>query len=405
MARKFRNLVTSRRLRTVRKAALWMTNRDRAKIEGSAFQRQYNQAKVVGSAALPLTCDRDDPRKSIIDGTDVLADVAGLRLVNGIFVVDPLKGDENLVDTDITAVGWNKGDSTVSVTDYEYKITVLDFSNNLRYSLVTTPGESYCLTFLCKKGTKTVYNTRVHDFTAAAEVAFTINGDSSATGPRAFTTEIDATSYSLITVKFTAPAGSVSCGVYLSNDDSVGTQFIKNVRCVESSACAAGFPDGSPALTDYAKDILTFLHTFTATATLQFTATPYGWSDDGNPVDAECVLFESGAFRLKLSAAGFIEIDGTVTSTKKLLANTLSVITVKYDGVNHTLQVDGETPVVAASAIIPSGTSYVGDNAAGTKTSHAVEHIAIYDDKLMTAEQITIGEEGYQAKLGDLELT
>jgi len=70
--------------------------------------------------------------------------------------------------------------------------------------------------------------------------------------------------------------------------------------------------------------------------------------------------------------------------------------------VNHTLQVDGETPVVVASAIIPTGTSYVGDNAAGTKTSHSIQHIAIYDDKLMTATEITTGEEGYQARIGSI---
>jgi len=369
----------------------------------SAFRRQYSQATVVGSSALPLTCDRDDARKSIIDGTDVLADVAGLRLVNGIFVVDPLRGDENLVDTDLTnAAAW----VPVNVGSAGNAVVSEPVANRYQIAFSAGTGDVQVL----RGALPSAANDRTAPFTARL-----ISGGPFTEGKLVFR---DGTTHKGVPLDLNALTSEpilVHSSVTSSDNSTELTWFCSGecngavievccIRAVDSTAPAAGFPDDSPAGTDYLNDILTFLHTFTATATMQFTVTPYGWGADGNPVDAEAVLFESGAFRLKLTAAGFVEIDGTCISTKKLTANTLSVITVKYDGVNHTLQVDGETPVVVASAIIPSGTSYVGDNAAGTKTAHVVEHIAIYNNKLFTAEEITVGEQGYQSRLGGLQL-
>jgi len=347
----------------------------------------------LGGSGLPLTCDRDDPRKSIVDGTDVLADVAGLRLVNGVFVVDPLKGDTNRC--------------TTVLEDWDIASVTISADGDVLTAVNAASGDKYADSYTAGIGTT---------WTATFDLEL-ISGDPTdwrsglgEAGGLPVTTE-DLSAMSIGDVKRVSVTGTTSTTqvriiAIEYNDSGTSSLVVKisNPRLVESTAPAAGFPDLSPAGTDYLKDILTFLHTFTATATMQFTVTPYGWGADGNPVAAECVLFESGAFRLKLSAAGFIEIDETCISTKKLTANTLSVITVKYDGVNHTLQVDGETPVVAASAIIPGGTSYVGDTAAGDKTAHAVEHIAIYDDKLFTPAEITVGEQGYQARLGDLVL-
>jgi len=129
----------------------------------------------------------------------------------------------------------------------------------------------------------------------------------------------------------------------------------------------------------------------------------YGWGTTGNPAHAECVLFEAGSLQVRLNASGFIETSGGAVSTKKLTANTLSVVTVAWDGVNHTIQVDGETPVSNASAIVPSGTTYFGNRAAGDRSSHSAEHGAIYG-RALTATEITTGETGYQARLGGMVL-
>jgi len=365
----------------------------------SDFDKLYNQATVVGSSALPLTCDRDDPRKSIIDGTDVAADVADLRLVNGIFVSSSLKSEILLVDNDLTnAAAWVPSSAKAVITEPESEVYRISFDGTGAVSInanIASAARDGFTRFEVRLISGSFTGGDTNDFIGFRETN-TLRGTQFALA--------NAVSGWAVGDATVTSADTTNRVTIRSTNASAAEIEIRNIRPVDSTAPAAGFPDDSPANTDYAKDILTFLHTFTATATMQFTVTPYGWGADENPVDAEAVLFESGAFRLKLTAAGLIEIDGTCVSTKKLTANTLSVVTVKYDGVNHTLQVDGETPVVVASSIIPSGTSYVGDNAAGTKTAHVVEHIAIYDNELFTAEEITVGEDGYQARLGGLVL-
>jgi len=366
-------------------------------VQGSAFGYLTAQGVQVGSAALPLTCDRDDQRKSIIDGTDVAADVADLRLVNGIFVESSLKGDENLVTPDMTVGAWVKPASVV-VTEPS--------SGVYRMSFDGTGGTPIVLFAIPEAANNRCGQCSARIVSGTPDSLDRIDFRTAGAGTTGTPIDVDNLGSDFSTERFcatTSDTASKFVGIRIKNNTPLVIE-IMDMRAVGSTAPSAGYPYQSPVGTDYAKDILTFLRTFTVTATMQFTVTPYGWSDDGNPVDAEAVLFESGALRLKLSAAGFVEIDGTAVSTKKLTANTLSVITVKYDGVNHTLQVDGETPVVVASSIIPSGTSYVGNNAAGTHPSHAVEHVDIYDNKLLTAAEITTGEEGLQARLGSMVL-
>jgi len=386
------------------------------------FDVQNEDAILVGSEALPVTCVRVDPRKSIIDGTDVPAGTPDLRWVGGRPVVSSLKGDQILVDNDFGSPDWLRTGTTFSSDKLG------ETSATSRHSIQTVAGDLFSTTI----GSQYTISARLkrrersHLVIRFSGSGFANQGVNIDISTCTLGTEWNSPDRVAIRklgddciVEVTATADSTSTGgIYIAIGESAPLDFngaiytgitgygieLIQARCVKSSAPAAGFPDLSPALTDYLKDVLTFLHTYTATATIQFTITTYGWSEDENPEAAECVLFESGAFRLKLTAAGFIEIDGTAVSTKKLTADTLSVITVKYDGVNHTLQVDGETPVVVASAIIPSGTSYVGNTAAGDKPSHALHHIAITDDKILTAEEITIGEDGYQVRLGGIVL-
>jgi len=358
------------------------------------FDLLDEEATAVGSEALPVTCVRIDPRKSIVDGTDVPAGTPDLRWVVGEPVVSSLRGDENRLDSDLT--NWTEGPSTPPVIDNgdgSYRVQLPDGSGTLIGYPVNFAADDYTLSIRvrCAPGEACPGDMKI--FSRKVGVASKTYYD----GPIPSSWE---------TLHFTVAEDNASDELLITDLFGSGGIDIelRDVRIVQSSAPAAGLPDGSPAGTDYLKDVLTFLHTYTASASMQFTVTTYGWSDSDNPAAAECVLFESGAFRLKLSAAGFVEIDGTAVSTKKLTANTLSVITVKYDGVNHTLQVDGETPVVVASAIIPSGTSYVGNTAAGDKPSHALHHIDIFDDKLLTAAEITTREDGYQVRLGGIVL-
>jgi len=327
---------------------------------------------------------------------------ADLRLVNGIFVSSSLKGDENDVDTDLTAVGWLKLGTNPPVVTHQgggvYRVTFAGADTKfLRHLLADLSLDRYgrCEGRLIS-GSFTDDLSNIMGFRTAGGGRV---GDSYSL--------VDLTS-SWQVMDSSVTSASQTARLELRSNTSAAVIEIRTTRAANSKAPAAGFTDLSPAGTDYLRDLLTFLHTYTATTTFQIPIMPYGWSDDGNPADAEAVLLEAGAFQLKLSPAGFIETSGGAVSTKKLTADTLSVITVECDGVNHTIQVDGETPVVAASAIVPSGTSYVGNLAAGTnpshaKPSHAMEHISIYGRALTVAE-VTTGEDGYQARLGSMVL-
>jgi len=362
----------------------------------------------------PVTTNTATPVSAFPDGSGAGFTKVDQVTVNGIFVESSLKGDELQFNSDLTT--WGANASAVDSGGY-FTVTSApsgSFPGLLRTGEVGSV-EVRTFTYTLKAGTNPYAGFRAGtSYISAGRLPSVDLSDGSVstntvTGLTISSRDLGAGWWSVsITTDGLVLSGDTMDIVVCDSDGMEAalthgkTILVKDPRAVKSSAPAAGFTDDSPAGTDYAKDGLTFVHTYTASASIQFTIMPYGWSDDGNPDDAECVLFESGAFRLKLTAAGFIEIDGTAVSTKKLTANTLSVASVKYDGVNHTLQVDGETPVVAASAIIPSGTSYVGDAAAGGKSSHSIQHIAIYDDKNMTAAEITTGEDGYQARIGSI---
>jgi len=353
-----------------------------------AFNQLNRESTVVGSTALPLACVRIDPRKGIIDGTDVLANTPDLRWVGGQLVVSSLKGDANLVAADLTDGSWTKGSNT-TITDRgdgSFRLEMPDGVDSFISRTITFDNTDYTMSFDFRQ---TPGGAASNTFNVHSRNGGLVRVYYSGTPPTDWTP-----------IHSTRDNNSTANALFFLDTGGVDIE-IRNIRFVNSSAPAAGFPNGSLTNANYLKDILTFLYTYTATTTFQVPIMPYGWSDDGNPADAEAVLLEAGAFQLKISAAGLIETSGGAISTKKLTANMLSVITVECDGINHTLQVDGETPVIAASAIVPSGTSYDGNSAAGTKPSHAIKHIAIWDRKLATAE-ITTGEDGYQSRLGGM---
>jgi len=304
--------------------------------------------------------------------------------VNGIFVESSLKGDENLLPTDPSS--FNANEANVDITDLGGGAYLIKQPNaplkDLMQSGLTLSGD-YTVTFDLRNNPTSIQPGQLRVNTDG-------NTYFSAVPPSDWTTvTVTANESSGSTITFRAFSGGVE-------------YEIRNIRFVNSSAPAAGFTDGSPAGTDYIKDGLTFSGIYTSPVTLQMAVRTYGWSDDGNPVNAECVLFEAGPFQLLLSATGLIQTNGGAISTKKLSASAWSVITVICDGVNHTIQVDGETPVVAASAILPAdGTSRLGDRADGLRTSHALEHLAVYP-RALTPVEITTGEDGYQARIGSI---
>jgi len=384
-------------------------------LPSTPFDRLLREAVIVGGSALQLTNVRAGARKSIIDGTDVPANTPGLRVVNGIFVVDNMAAATIKV-TNVLSDWTQAAAATTEPSPYLYRITedAVDTQHKI-YSEDDNTAANNTTSFRVRQAVGTRHIVLYLSGAQATErlgINLTTGTAFAVIGSPVY--KIDKRSDGWIYVDF-KPVAAVTNYMTIGLSDGIGSGGnldsyqgdgtsaieVENVRTVALTAPAAAFPDNSPASTAYATDVLTFLHTYTATTTFQVPIMPNGWGGAGNPADAEAVLLEAGALQLKLSAAGFIETSGGAVSTKKLTADTLSVITVECDGINHTLQVDGETPVVAASAIVPSGTSYYGNLAAGTKPSHALEHIAIWA-RALTAAEITTGEEGYQAKLGGM---
>jgi len=139
---------------------------------------------------------------------------------------------------------------------------------------------------------------------------------------------------------------------------------------------------------DYGADEITADITITGSeVSIALPAKPYEWSGSDNPVDAEPVLFKSGAFIVGPNADGFWATSGGAISTKKAVANETSSIIVTADGTNHTIRVGGETTVSALSAIMPvTGTADIG-HLAGGKQIHAALAVEIWDDKKLSESE------------------
>lgn len=194
-------------------------------------------------------------------------------------------------------------------------------------------------------------------------------------------------------------AGFVTPGVFLSdgvnipyNGDGVSGVYIRHMRAMQGVVSRfPRFQDGSPRSESYGTDGLSFSYTYSSAFGLLMRRKAYDWSDSDNPVDPEPVIYQAGSFEVRVNASGFIETSGGAVSTQKSTADTEQDIYVYCDGVNHTISVDGETPVVAASAILPTGsTTYYLNNSSATKADQATAVGIVYNRDVQEDERTSV---------------
>jgi len=366
----------------------------------SAYDKLSRESTQVGSPELPLTCDRDDPRKSIIDGTDVLADVADLRLVSGIFVSSSLKGDTNLIDTD--ACNWDTVEigGTITCTDlgggeYEFNfngstsfglavdaifssIVAGVHTESLEFQLVS--GDSSQLSLQMRDGSGTIGSISLADMSSSYK-RYDVSGT------------IANVSTSLLRVSLgTAP---INC-----------TFRVRNARAVKSSVLAAGFPDGSPAGTSYAADELTCTPVWTPQGTIMQAVTPYG---DGTIAGLGADMYswrsENEFIGYWDNTLGYPRYTGSGFTPDFSLAledggrgNTL-ITSYSWDGVNVVGRYQQESSISNAEADTPSGALYIGNRADASRPFHGKIVTELWPRVLSDADY-EIKRAGWVARLG-----
>jgi len=367
----------------------------------SLFDKLYNQATVVGSPALPLTCDRDDPRKSIIDGTDVLADVADLVKVNGIFVSSSLKGDEN-------------GCTTI-VEDWD----------NFTGGNVSTPGAGLLVAINSVDGNKVIDQA----VAVAGQVwTATFNLELVSGDPSGFQAglgengggsldETDISDMSIGETRRISGTGTISGGVTAAriiglnrvSPAGTGTATIRitNPRLVQSSAPAAGFPDGSPAGTDYPVDILTCTPVWTPAGTIMQAAIPYGYSGANNPADPDARFFETQNtfvyIRPGATIAGGSGLSPGLSTGGSVVDGDVSCLSLDWDGVNIGARYSTNARVSSAEADVPTGWLRIGTDTATTRPFHGALVTLIWP-RVLTDAEYEIVRAGLVARLGGLTL-
>jgi len=183
---------------------------------------------------------------------------------------------------------------------------------------------------------------------------------------------------------------------------------VRNMRAADSTAPAAGFPDGSPAGTDYPVDLLSCSPTFANKGTIVVALEPYYWSDWANHP-------ASGVSRI-LSTAGFNwEIVGTGGDATIFRATSGEDVAISKSPVSGELCVvsfdwDEDTKIAGARfddsgrqtftyTNKPAGTLYPGNNQNGDRPLHGIHSIPIFDRVLSDVDFETL-RSGYQARLG-----
>jgi len=284
-------------------------------------------------------------------------------------------GYTNLVDTDLT--NWNALRCTPSPSGNDSYIITTDGSGSVAAIQYAIPSDS--LDRSCRLGVRTLSGI----FTSGDRMEFR---DGVSPKGDVFNIEDSTSSYGLADIGVTS--SDQTDRVYIRfNNTAVQSIEVRNMRAANSSAPVPAMPVGSAAGATVGTDLLSFTGDYELEGYIVLYLDAYGWTEQGNPVDAQPIFFQAGPLTLTLDASGFIATSGGAVSTIKPTSQ--HVIIFEWGNGNHTISVDDETPVVAASAIVPAdGTSYLGNNSAATKVAHAGEACLINKGE-PTAQQRT----------------
>jgi len=364
----------------------------------SAFDKLLREGTQVGSTALPLTDVRTGARKSIIDGTDVLADTPDLRLVNGILVPSSLKGDTNKVTTVLT--DWTDAGSvtTSEPSPYIYRVTSTG-SGSVVDSFASASNNSYSRMEARLVSGTIPSGSRVTFRLAGTTKGTTFDLTTLTTGWRfavdATVTSADATDELAIEI------GAGSCVI----------EF-RHVRAVDSTAPAAPFPDGSAAATAYAADFLSCSPTYANKGTIVVALESYYWSSWANhPEDGSSRIFDHAGFKWSVIGNGATSTIFRATSgedvviNKSPVAGQISVISFDWDETTKTAgaRFDDSGRQTFTYTSKPAGVMYPGNNQNANRPFHGVTVIPIYDRVLPDVDFETL-RSGYPSKLGGLAL-
>jgi hypothetical protein len=346
------------------------------------FTRLLSLAQIPG-LDLPITTTRTGSRQSAVEGgADVAANETDLVTVGGIPFTSSMDGATNLVDTDLSdGAAWSGGAkvSVVDVGNGEFDV-MFDGTGAAAFTDLNIGSASLDRTATCMAKI-------VSGSIPAGTNLFVFRGSFTFKGT-SYNLENLTSEYQEISCHVTSADATDQVAFRLDNATPV-TIRIKLMRAVDSAVKHPAFIDDTAAGEAYGTDLNACSPTWPSEGYAVIPLTAYGWSDTGNPADAQPIIFEAGTFTVFVNASGFYETSGGAISTKKPADGVQSIIIVEWDGVNHTISVDNESPVSSASAIVPSGDLYIGNTAGGTKVAHSAEAVTINSGSPTTEERET----------------
>ena len=352
--------------------------------------------QLLARAVQPtFTNTRAGARKSVFpDVGEIAANTPDLyTTVDGINVYSSMAGVTNLVDPDLT--NWPTGGGRVNITESSHVYT-LSFDGTGAEAVYTPDPASAALD---RYGS---FEARIVSGSISPGNNFVSFG--SATGDKNgnfYDMENLTSEWQVVDFSVDNAITTDRVVLVLANSTPVDIE-IRNMRAVDLSAPAAAFPDGSGAGATYGTDLLSASPTLAAQGTIYIPWINYGWSNDQNPIAVGARLLSATGYEVYLDASGFIRTTGGAISTKKTIDDTLTVAAVTWDGVNQTIRVDDETVVSVASAGVPSGTLYHGNNSGATAPGHAAGAPLIFDYVHSESEKDTFIN-GLTSRLSQLE--
>ena len=197
---------------------------------------------------------------------------AGTRTYYGQEVV---KAEENLVlQSQTFDVSWSVSGLTVTAnttvapdgTTTADTVTYTGASNYLFQSRNVTPSTDYTFTFYALAGTATEAKYRVYNNTAATDIV----------AETSYFADINAVTWTRITVSFTTPAGCTSIFVYpIRNSGTADTIFLWGAQLEQRSFATAYTATTTQTITRYQRQLK--------------TAAANEWPREFNPVTGECL--------------------------------------------------------------------------------------------------------------------
>ena len=318
------------------------------------FNALIGRITWVGSDDLPATNTATGTRKSLDPSTaDRGVNEVDQWTRSGIPMISSLAAATNLVDTDLTNWGNNLYNSDNGDYTYNVAFPALEYATNFQYTgLAANP-------YTVKLQAKLISGNPANVIVRLQEWGGSYSN---------FATE----SLSALSDEWTdiIPSGisgaytSQALIIYNTTDEHACTISVRSVRCVNSTAPAAPFPDGSAAGASVGVDLVTCTMPSLTEGTIVQAAIPDGWNL--TPLDTYTRLFKATDLQCYTNPFGTPVSEPSLVGATTLGCDSqivagLNILSYDWSGVDIGLRCGDNSRLTSVDANVPSGTLYIGN--------------------------------------------